>query len=124
MPARSWRRAIRTKSSIIRLSGVFILARNSASSGFFLLVKPCTSALDWFKQESDQLLRIGSCLHGADAEIRVPPVAIAGDDAAADAGDQAAAAVQSRPFGLRRGGTGAKSAARARQRRHRAAGCG
>src|SRR5437762_7250059 len=37
------------------MSGVFILARNSASSGFFLFVKPYTSALDWFKQESDQL---------------------------------------------------------------------
>src|SRR5437762_8860842 len=37
------------------MSGVFILARNSASSGFFFFVKPCTSALDWFKQESDQL---------------------------------------------------------------------
>src|SRR5258706_14046529 len=103
---------------------VFTLGRISASSRLFLFVKPCTSALDWFKQESDQLLRIGSCLHGADAEIRVPPVAVAGDDAAADAGDQAAAAVQSRPFGLRRGRTGAKSARRARQRRNPAAGCG
>src|SRR5258706_9318332 len=35
------------------MSGVFTLARNSAFSGFFLFVKPCTSALDWFKQESD-----------------------------------------------------------------------
>src|ERR1700675_3001452 len=60
-------------------------------------------------------LRIGSCLHGSDAEIRVPPVPVAGNDAAADAGDQAAAAVESRPLGLCRRGTGAKSAARARQ---------
>src|SRR5437879_8709733 len=85
------------------MSGVVILARNSASSGFFFFVKPCTSALDWFKQETDQLLRIGSCPYGADAEIRVPPVAVAGDDAAADAGHQAAAAVQSRSVGLCRG---------------------
>src|SRR5712671_4021422 len=106
------------------MSGVFTLARNSASRRFFLFVKPCTSALDWFKQESDQLLPIGSCLHGVDPEIRVPPVAVAGDDAAADAGDQTAATVESRPFGLCRGGIGAKPAARARQRRHRAAGCG
>src|ERR1700732_2055469 len=65
---------------------------------------------------------IGSCLHGADAEIRVPPVAVAGNDAAADAGDQAAAAVQSRPVGLCRGGIGAKSAAGACQRRLRGPG--
>src|ERR1700741_1381811 len=56
-----------------------------------------------------------SCPYGADAEIRVPPIAVAGDDAAADAGDQAAAAVQSRPLGLCRGRAGAQSAARARQ---------
>src|SRR3984893_15049549 len=59
-------------------------------------------------------LRIGSCLHGTDAEIRVPPVPVAGDDAAADAGDQAAAAVEPRPVGLRRGRAGAEPAARAR----------
>src|SRR5580693_9066292 len=51
---------------------------------------------------------IGSCLHGADAEIRVPAVPVAGDDAAVDAGDQAAAVVESRLVGLCRGGTGAK----------------
>src|ERR1700681_352498 len=38
------------------MSAVFILARHSASSPFFGFVKPCTSALEWFKQESDQLL--------------------------------------------------------------------
>src|SRR5258708_8487949 len=102
------------------MSGVFTLARNSACRRFFLFVKPCTSALDWFKQESDQLLRIGSCLHGVDAEIRVPPVAVAGNDAAADAGDQAAATVQPRPLGLRRGGTGTKSAAQTPQPGHHA----
>src|SRR6266478_3145868 len=101
------------------MSGAFTLARNSASSGFFLFVKPCTSALDWFKQESDQLLRIGACHHGAYAEIRVQPVALAGDDSAADAGDQAAAPVQSRPFSLRRGRIGAKSASRTPQPRDR-----
>src|ERR1043165_8450304 len=58
---------------------------------------------------------IGSWPHGADAEIRVPPIAVAGDDAAIDAGDQAAAIVESRPLGLRRGGTGAQSAARTGQ---------
>src|SRR5690349_12506034 len=55
------------------------------------------------------------CHHGTDAEIRVPPVAVAGDDAAADAGHQAAAAVQSRSVGLCRGRAGAQSAAGARQ---------
>src|SRR6266446_6480025 len=106
------------------MSGVFTLARNSASSGFFLFVKPCTSALDWFKQESDQLLGIGACLHGADAETRVPPVPVAGDDAAADAGDQAAAAVESRLVGFRRRGTGAQPPARTGQRRSRTPGRG
>ena len=67
---------------------------------------------------------IGSWPHGADAEIRVPPVAVAGDDAAIDAGDQAAAIVESRPVGLRRGGTGAQSAAGSRQRRPRSPGGG
>src|SRR6266699_6806172 len=38
------------------MSGAFTLARNSASSPFFSFVNPYTSALDWFKQESDQLL--------------------------------------------------------------------
>src|SRR6195256_3322734 len=58
---------------------------------------------------------IGSWPHGANAEIRVPSVAVAGDDAAIDAGDQAAAIVESRLVGFRRGGTGAESAAGARQ---------
>src|SRR5947199_8135659 len=58
---------------------------------------------------------IGSWPHGADAKIRVPPVAVAGDDAAIDAGDQAAAIVESRPLGFRRGGAGAQCAAGARQ---------
>src|ERR1700737_3042523 len=34
--------------------GAFTLARNSASSPNLQFVKPCTSAFDWFKQESDQ----------------------------------------------------------------------
>src|SRR6202163_3181529 len=42
------------------MSAVFILARHSASSPFFGFVKPCTSALEWFKQESDHFL--GSAL--------------------------------------------------------------
>src|SRR5437764_7563373 len=54
---------------------------------------------------------IGSWPHGADAETRVPPVAVAGDDAAIDAGDQAAATVEPRLVRFRRGGTGAQSAA-------------
>src|SRR6267142_851272 len=108
--------------------GVFTLARNSACSPNLQFVKPCTSAFDWFKQESDQttvrFLLNGTRVHGAFAEIRVPPVAVAGDDAAADAGDQAAATVESRPLGLRRGGVGAQSAAGARQRRPRGPGRG
>src|SRR3978361_1388497 len=99
--------------------GAFTLARNSASSPTLQFVKPCTSAVDWFKQESDQtLVRFlldGTWVHGAFAEIRIPPVAIAGDDAAADAGDQAAATVESGSGGVRRGRAGAQSAARARQ---------
>ena len=67
---------------------------------------------------------IGSWPHGANAEIRVPSVAVAGDDAAIDAGDQAAAIVESRPVGFRRGGTGAQSAAGSRQRRPRSPGGG
>src|ERR1700712_2316203 len=97
--------------------GAFTLARNSASSPNLQFVKPCTSALDWFKQESDQtLVRFllnGTRIHGAFAEIRIPPVAVAGHDAAADAGDQAAAIVQSRSGGVCRGRAGAQSAARA-----------
>src|SRR3981189_2490626 len=106
------------RSSIIRMYAVFTLAKNSACRRFFQFVKPCTSALDEVKQESGHF-RDRSCLHGVDAEIRVPPVPVAGDDAAADAGDQAAAAVESRPLGLCRGGTGAKSVARPRPGRHR-----
>src|SRR4051795_1185148 len=67
---------------------------------------------------------IGSWPHGANAEIRVPSVAVAGDDAAVDAGDQAAAIVESRPLGLRRRGTGAQSAAGSGQRRSRSPGGG
>src|ERR1700712_4278860 len=99
--------------------GAFTLARNFASSPKLQFVKPCTSAFDWFKQESDQtLVRFllnGTWLHGAFAEIRIPSVAVAGDDAAADAGDQAAATVESRSGGFCRGRAGTQSAARARQ---------
>src|SRR3954452_8398667 len=41
--------------------GAFTLARNSASSPNLQFVKPCTSAFDWSKQESDQTW-LGSCL--------------------------------------------------------------
>src|ERR1700712_3719806 len=99
--------------------GAFTLAKNSASNPKLQFVKPCTSALDWFKQESDQtLVRFllnGTRVHGAFAEIGIPPVAVAGDDAAADAGDQAAATFESRSGGLCGGRAGAQSAARARQ---------
>src|SRR6202166_930857 len=121
------------RSSMTRMYAVFISAKSSA---FNLggLIRPLVHFYNsssrvhrlWtsLSKNRTNFLRIGSCLHGADAEIRVPPVPVAGDDAAADAGDQAAAAVESRPLGLCRGGTGAKSAARARQRRHRAPGRG
>src|SRR4051812_42960613 len=99
--------------------GAFTLARNSASSSKLQFVKPCTSAFDWFKQESDQtLVRFllnGTWVDGAFPETRIPPVAVAGDDAAADAGDQAAATVESRSRGLCGGRAGAQSAARARR---------
>src|ERR1044072_5709839 len=55
--------------------------------------------------------------YGVNAETRVPAIAVAGDDAAADAGDQAAAAVESRSLGLCRGRAGAQSPAGAHQRR-------
>src|SRR3954467_14686801 len=101
------------------MSGAFTLARNSASSPNLQFVKPCTSAFDWFKQESDQrLVRFllnGTLIHGTFAETGVPTVAVVGDDAAADAGDQAVAAVESRSGCLCRGRAGAQSAARARQ---------
>src|SRR5579872_900757 len=123
MRARSSPREIRTKSSTIRMCADFIWARNS---GFNLGRK--FAAVVHFSAASSRVHRLwtslsknrtnsgnDSCFHGTDAEIGVPPVAVAGNDAAVDAGDQAAATVQSRPFGLCRGGTGAQSAARARQ---------
>ena len=58
--------------------------------------------------------------HGTDHPSRIPPEPGARDDAAADAGHQAAAALESRSHGLCRGGTREKPAARARQRRRRA----
>src|ERR1700712_160513 len=103
------------------MCGVCISARNSASSPYLQFVKPCTSILKTDKQETDQLW-IGFCRDGADAEARVPAIPVAGDDAAVDAGDQAAAAVQSRSRALRRGRARTEPAAGPCQRRSRGAG--
>ncbi len=55
------------------------------------------------------------CGHGDGSTLRVPADAVAGHDAAAASGDQAAAVHQPRSRRIRRGGTRAQPAARARR---------
>src|SRR5205807_557535 len=80
----------------------------------------CTSQVVDFlklrdKQDSDHSLTLlwnESCFYGSEPTPRIPPDPVSGDDAAADASHQAAAAVESRSGGICRGRAGAQPAAR------------
>src|ERR1700730_10169916 len=112
------------RSSMTRMYAVFISAKSSAFNPGGL-IRPLVHFYNsssrvhrlWtsLSKNRTNFCRIGSCLHGADAEIRVPPIPVAGDDAAADARARDAAVVEPQPPGLRRGRAGAKRAARPRQ---------
>src|SRR6185312_1890451 len=66
------------------------------------IAKPLRTGINIVKQESDQFPP-GNRPNGLVATTGVPPEPGSGDDAAADAGHQAAAALQSRSRAIRRG---------------------